>query len=99
MRFAREEVVRRTQHMNWFERREQRTILAAVAYFIATSLIHPEVYATVGLDPKATKKVARNNEHYRAKLRGAATGLTDFLTDVDLIGGPSKKLWEKAALL
>jgi hypothetical protein len=99
MRFAREEVVRRTQHMNWAQRREQRTILAAVAYYISTSLVHRDVYATVGLDPKATKKVARDNEHYRAKLRGAATGLTEFLNDVGLIGGPSEKLWKKAALL
>jgi hypothetical protein len=85
--------------MNWAQRREQRTILAAVAYYISTSLVHRDVYATVGQDPKATKKVARDNEHYRAKLRGAAAGLTEFLNDVGLIGGPSEKLWKKAALL
>jgi hypothetical protein len=99
MRFAREEIVRRTQHLNWAQKHEQRTTLAVVAYFISTSLVHPDVYATVGLDPKATKKVARANTHHAAKLRAAASGLTDFLGDVGLIGGPSVKLWKTANLL
>jgi hypothetical protein len=99
MRFAREEIVRRTQHMNWFERQEQRAVLATVAYYIATSLVHPDVYRSVGLDPKVAKRVARNNEHYTEKLRNAASGLTEFLNDVGLIGGPSVRLWKKANLL
>ncbi|HEV7826993.1 MAG TPA: diiron oxygenase [Mycobacteriales bacterium] len=99
MRFAREEVVRRTQHLNWAQRLEQRTTLAVVAYFISTSLVHPGVYRAAGLDPKVAKKAARANEHYAAKLRDAATGLTDFLDEVGLIGGPSVKLWKKAQLL
>jgi hypothetical protein len=99
MRFAREEIVRRTQHMSAFRRREQRTILAIVAYYIASSLVHPDVYRAVGLDPKVAKKAADNNEHYAAKLRGAATGLTEFLDEVGLIGGPSVRFWRKAKLL
>ena len=99
MRFAREEIVRRTQRMNAFERREQRTILALVAYYIATSLVHRDVYVAAGLDPKVAKHAARTNEHYAAKLRGAASGLTDFLSDVGLVGGPSMRLWKKANLL
>ncbi|HEY0485297.1 MAG TPA: diiron oxygenase [Mycobacteriales bacterium] len=99
MRFAREEIVRRTQRMNAFERREQRTILALVAYYIATSLVHRDVYVAAGLDPKVAKHAARTNEHYAAKLRGAAAGLTDFLSDVGLVGGPSMRLWRKANLL
>jgi hypothetical protein len=99
MRFAREEIVRRTAKMNAFTRREQRTVLAVVAYFISTSLVHPDVYAAVGLDPHEAKKAAANNEHYAAKLRSAAAGLTDFLDDVGLIGGPSTLLWRKAMLI
>jgi hypothetical protein len=99
MRFAREEIVRRTQKMNAFQRREQRTVLAVVAYFISTSLVHPDVYKAVGLDPVEAKKAARANEHYAAKLRSAASGLTDFMDEVGLIGGPSKRLWRKAMLL
>jgi hypothetical protein len=99
MRFAREEIVRRTEKMSWVSKREQRTTLAVVAYFISSSLVHPDVYRTVGLDPKTAKKAARNNEHYATKLRTAAAGLTDFLDDVGLIGGPSVKLWKKAQLL
>jgi hypothetical protein len=99
MRFAREEIVRRTQKMNWATRREQRTTLAVVAYFISNSLVHPGVYRAVGLDPKVAKQTARNNEHYNAKLRNAASGLIEFLDDVGLVGGPSTRLWKKAHLL
>jgi hypothetical protein len=99
MRFAREEIVRRTQHMNWATRQEQRTTLAVVAYFISSSLVHPGVYRSVGLDPKVAKQAAKTNEHYNAKLRNAASGLIEFLSDVGLVGGPSVRMWKKAHLL
>jgi hypothetical protein len=99
MRFAREEIVRRTQNMNWAVRREQRTTLAVVAYFISSSLVHPGVYRSVGLDPAIAKQAAKTNEQYNAKLRNAASGLIEFLDDVGLVGGPGVRLWKKAHLL
>jgi hypothetical protein len=57
------------------------------------------VYAAVGLDPDQAKAAARANEHYRAKLRSAASGLVDFLRGVGLIGGPSELLWKRSGLI
>ena len=99
MRFAREEIARRAPGLNFLQRRKHRTVIATVAAIIADNLVQPEVYAAVGLDPATAKAAARANEHYRAKLRGAASGLVDFLRGAGLIGGPTELLWKRAGLL
>jgi hypothetical protein len=99
MRFAREEVVRRTPELSRFQLRRHRTVVAAVAAIVAENLVQPEVYASVGLDPKAAKEAARTNEHYATKLRDASAGLVSFLRDVGLVGGPSERLWKRANLI
>lgn len=99
MRFAREEVARRTPGLSRWQLRKHRTIVAAVAAIVAENLVQPEVYASVGLDPATAKEAARNNEHYAAKLREASAGLVSFLRDVGLIGGPSERLWKRANLI
>jgi hypothetical protein len=99
MRFAREEVARRTPELSAWQLRKHRTVVAAVAAIVAENLVQPEVYASVGLDPEKAKAAARANEHYAAKLREASTGLVDFLRGVGLIGGSSERLWKRAQLL
>ena len=51
MRFAREEVARRTPELGRWQLRRHRTGVAAVAAIVAENLVQPEVYASVGLDP------------------------------------------------
>jgi hypothetical protein len=99
MRFAREEVARRTPELSRWQLRKHRSAVAAVAAIVADNLVQPEVYASVGLDPKEAKAAARANDHYAAKLRAASTGLVAFLRGVGLIGGPSETLWRRARLV
>jgi hypothetical protein len=99
MRFAREEVARRTPELSAWQLRKHRTVVAAVAAIVAENLVQPEVYAAVGLDPEKAKAAARANSHYAAKLREASSGLVDFLRGVGLIGGSSERLWKRAQLL
>jgi hypothetical protein len=99
MRFAREEIARRAPGLSTWQLRTHRTVVAAVAAIVAGNLVQPEVYASVGLDPKTAKAAARANDHYANELRTAATGLVDFLRGVGLIGGPSELLWKRARLL
>src|SRR3954466_833251 len=99
MRFAREEVARRTPELSTWQRRKHRTIVASVAAIVADNLVQPGVYASVGLDPAEAKAAARANTHYGDKLRAASTGLVTFLRDVGLIGGPSEALWRRAPLV
>jgi hypothetical protein len=99
MRFAREEIARRAPELNWLQRRTHRTVVASVAAIVTDNLVQPQVYAAVGLDPAQAKATARANPHHRAKLRGAAAGLVDFLRGAGLIGGPTELLWKRAGLL
>ena len=99
MRFARDEVARRTPRLGFLALRRHRTLVASVAAIVADNLVQPEVYASVGLDPAEAKAVARANPHYRAKLREASSGLVAFLREVGLIGGPSELLWKRAGLV
>jgi hypothetical protein len=99
MRFAREEIARRTPELNRWQLRKHRTVVATVAAIVADNLVQPEVYASVGLDPAQARAAARANAHHRAKLRGAAAGLVEFLRDVGLIGGPTELLWRRSGLL
>ncbi|WP_324277617.1 diiron oxygenase [Blastococcus brunescens] len=99
MRFAREEIARRTPGLSTWQLRKHRTVVAAVAAIVADNLVQPEVYAAVGLDPQEAKATARANEHYAGKLRHASTGLVAFLRDVGLVGGPSELLWKRAKLV
>jgi hypothetical protein len=99
MRFAREEIARRAPELTKRQLRTHRTVVAAVAAIVADNLVQPEVYASVGLDPAEGKRAARANEHYAAKLRGAASGLVSFLRGNGLIGGPSELLWKRARLV
>ena len=99
MRFAREEVARRTPELSTWQLRKHRTLVAAVAAIVADNLVQPQVYASVGLDPQVAKAAARANRHYAGKLRHASTGLVAFLRDAGLVGGPSELLWRRAKLL
>jgi hypothetical protein len=99
MRFAREEIARRTPELTNFQLWRHRTAVASVAAIVADNLVQPEVYASVGLDPEEAKAVARANRHYGDKLRDASAGLVAFLRDVGLVGGASELLWKRARLV
>ncbi|TFV65694.1 UNVERIFIED_ORG: diiron oxygenase [Bacillus sp. AZ43] len=99
MRFAREEIARRTPQLSSWQLRKHRTLVAACAAIVAENLVQPEVYASVGLDPKEARAVARANPHYRDKLRDASAGLVAFLREVGLVAGPSELLWKRAGLV
>src|SRR3954454_10252469 len=99
MRFAREEIARRTPELGRRQLRRHRAAVSSVAAIVADNLVQPGVYSSVGLDPEEAKAAARGNQHYRAKLRDAATGLVTFLRGTGLIGGPSGLLWKRAKLV
>jgi hypothetical protein len=99
MRFAREEVARRTPELSRWQLRRHRAGVASVAAIVADNLVQPQVYASVGLDPKEAKAVARANTHHADKLRAASTGLVAFLREAGLIGGTSELLWKRARLV
>ena len=72
---------------------------AAVAFGVADMLVSPRVYAAVGLEPKQARAVALANPQHRATRRWMAEKVVAFLTEVGMIGGPSKALWRRAHLV
>jgi hypothetical protein len=99
MRFAREEIVRRSEGLSRAQRSRERVRLAGGAYFITSSLVNPAVYAAAGLDTKRALAAAKSNEHYKAKMRGSASKLMGFLDEVGMVGGPSMNLYKRVNLL
>ena len=99
VRYAREELARIMPKTNAVQREAGRWLTAASAHQIATNLIHPDVYKSVGLDPKQALKVARANPHHQDTIRWTARKLIQFLREQGKIGGPSEVLWRKAHLV
>ncbi|GAA3439402.1 AurF N-oxygenase family protein [Kutzneria kofuensis] len=99
VRYAREEVLRDTPRLSRAGLAYHRAMLARTAFVVTRSLVHPRVYRSVGLDPYEARRVAWANPHYRETLRWAGSKLTTFLTENDLIGGPSKRVWQAVHLV
>jgi hypothetical protein len=99
VRYAREELARLMPTLNPARREVDRSLAALAGYRIATNLIHPDVYKSVGLDPKTARAAARNNPHHQETIRWSARKLVPFLREQGMIGGPSEALWRKAHLI
>ncbi|PPK61713.1 diiron oxygenase [Actinokineospora auranticolor] len=99
VRYAREEVVRSTPKLNRAELEWHRVMTAATAIAVMDALVHPRVYRSVGIDPREGRAAALANPHFRETRRWMVEKVIDFLTETDMIGGPSKRLWRRAGLL
>ena len=76
-----------------------RAVTARFAYIVASSLINPRVYRSVGLDPRAARAVALANPHYQETLRFAGEKIVAFLADNGLIGSPGRYWWRRSFLM
>jgi len=99
VRYAREELVRGMASLSRPALELHRFVTAVVAYTIVDIMVHPGAYQAVGLDPKQAREAARANPHHHETRRWLAEKIVEFLTEVGMIGGPSKRLWRKAHLL
>lgn len=99
VRYAKEELERIMPTVNRAQLAVGRYLSARIAYVVATNLIHPDVYRSVGIDPEVGRKAARENPHWQESLRWSARKLVPFLREQGLIGGPAEFLWRKAHLI
>ncbi|MDI2129703.1 AurF N-oxygenase family protein [Yinghuangia seranimata] len=99
VRYAREEVVRRAPRLNAAETAFTRLVIARSAHIIANHLIHPNVYASVGLDPKLARREALANPHRNQTMREWGRRLVAFFEENDLMGGPGLALWRRSGLV
>lgn len=96
IRFAREEAIRRAAELTRAQRWYARLMMGGVAYFVIRTLVSPQAYAAVGLDPKAARRAARRNRHYSAMLHEGSAKTVEFLDSLGLVGGPSAMLLRRA---
>ncbi len=99
VRFAREEVARLFPHYGPGQRAYTNIITAVVSAFVATSLINSQVYAAVGLDPKAAAKVARANPHNHETRRFLAEKIMEFLGEQGMLTWYSRPIYKLAHLI
>jgi len=100
IRYAREELARQMQVCGPVERHWTRIVSGVASSVIAGTLITPEVYANVGLDPKEAMRQARESRHRQETMRWSAEKLTGFLRETGVIGGPaSRALWRRSGLV
>jgi hypothetical protein len=99
MRYAREEAAREWVERGWVSRQWTKFMVGGVALFASSQLIHPRVYAAVGLDPKEAARVAAANPHWRRTRAWAARRVTATLHEYGMIGGLGKRFWKRAGLL
>jgi hypothetical protein len=99
VRYAREELAAQVSRSNPAQLAYSRLVIARAAYATASKLVHPMAYASVGLDPRVGRRVARTNPVFGETLRWAGRRVTGFLDDLGLIAGPGHKLWERSRLI
>ncbi|GAA2361671.1 diiron oxygenase [Dactylosporangium salmoneum] len=99
IRFARDELARQMA-ASWKPRQWYcQFIVGRAAYTVTHSLINPQVYAAVGLDPAQASATAWRNPHFRETLRWAGTRVTTYLQEFGLVAGPARTLWRASALI
>lgn len=98
--FARDELKKELRGMSRLERTVAQTITAQGAYVMMRSLVNPQAYAAVGLDPREARKAALTNENYRATIAWMGEKIMPFLEECDMIGGPrNRRAWRASFLL
>jgi hypothetical protein len=94
--FARAELTASMARMPRYELPFHRLTLARTALILSRIMINPRVYLSVGLDPRAARRVALANPYYRETLRYGGQKLVSFLDDAGLIGWPGGSLWRRS---
>jgi hypothetical protein len=98
--YAREEGERQWQRTtSTLGRAHTRLTLALIGYFATTRLIHPQVYAAVGLDPRDAGRAAAANPYWQEAKRFAAEKVLATFDDQGLIDGPSRRVWRATGVL
>lgn len=100
MRYADEEMVRVAARLGPAGRAFTTAMLVLVADLSTRALVHPRVYASVGLDVDEAVATARTNPHWRATLQRAASKPLRAFERAGLVNDPvSRRAWKRIGLL
>jgi hypothetical protein len=99
VRFAREELSRVLPRLSAPARAHHRLVAALVSAIVASVLIDPKVYASVGLDPATARRVARANPHHRQTMRWMGEKIMGFLDENGMVTRVTRPIYRVANLL
>ena len=99
MTFAREEVCQQLAELSRPQRLVQQTLTAQTCFLVARSLVNPEIYRAVGIDPREGRRTALANPHYRATMQWMGEKPLAFLREHGLLPAHQEKVWRGSLLL
>ncbi|RYE76998.1 MAG: diiron oxygenase [Myxococcales bacterium] len=99
MTFARDEVQRQWPKLNFVQQQYHQVVCGQVVYMLARSLVNPEVYSSVGIDPAEGRRAALGNPHYRETLRWMGAKPVAWLKGEGLIPWHQQRAWNASLLL
>jgi hypothetical protein len=98
--FARDELEKAVARMGRTERLVQQTLTAQAAFVMMRSLVHPGVYAAVGIDPAEGRRAALGNPSYRATIAWMGEKVMPYLEEQGMVGGGhNRRVWRASFLL
>jgi len=98
VRFAREELSRVMPRLSPLARAHHRLVAALVSAIVASVLVDPAVYESVGLDP-AVARLARANPHHRQTVRWMGEKIMRFLDENGMVTRVTRPIYRAANLL
>jgi hypothetical protein len=97
--FAREELIKSTRSLRRHEWEWHQFVTAQAAYVTMRSLVHPDVYASVGIDPAEGRRAALSNPNYRDTIAWMGEKVMPFLEEQGMVGKRQLKTWRASFLL
>lgn len=97
--FARDELVRAVRGMKRTRLAWHQALTAQVAYVTMRSLVHPDVYAAVGLDPEEARRQALGNENYRETIAWMGEKVVPFLEENGMVAASQRRTWRASFLI
>jgi P-aminobenzoate N-oxygenase AurF len=97
--FARAELARSVAATSRGSLPYHRALIARTAFIVSRSLISPEVYRSVGLDPRHARRVALANPCHQQTVRFGGEKIVEVLRDAGLVGHPGMFWWRRSFLI
>lgn len=99
VRYARGELSRMLPRLSRPRRGWHNLVAAIASAALVRVLIDPKVYASVGLDPKQARRVARANPHHRETTRWMGEKIMSFLDEQGMVTRTTRPIYRAAHLL
>lgn len=99
MSFAREQIQVAVPTLSRRALGWHRTVTANTSFMVARSLVNPQVYAAVGLDPREARRQALANPHHQQTMAWMGERVLGFLDEQGLIGRAQRPTWRRSLLL